>query len=215
MTSGDDRHRPFRLQCLAHDLQLLPHRPLLAPTNLPAPRSCPRTLLCRSVHLSSTRALLLVPIYLQVGHILHDPGTAAYAAIATRLPTSMRPSDNNVPAIKANPATGAGFVRRSSWLSHTWCGPLRAGGRAIGYCVTETTLRPSEPASNWHPTGALRRYSRRLPPAVIRCRMARPRLRTVNRCTATQPRMGTRRVPDDPGGPSDLISPLRLAKLAA
>jgi hypothetical protein len=39
-------------------------------------------------------------------------------------------------AVKANPATGAGFVRRSSWLSHSWCGPFRAGRRGFGYGVT-------------------------------------------------------------------------------
>jgi hypothetical protein len=39
--------------------------------------------------------------------------------------------------LKANPATKAGFGRRSSWLSHSWCGPfLGAGRRGIGHCVT-------------------------------------------------------------------------------
>src|SRR3982074_749583 len=43
--------------------------------------------------------------------------------------------------IKANPATGAGFGRRSSCLSHAWCGPFRAGRRGFGYCVTGSNVR--------------------------------------------------------------------------
>jgi hypothetical protein len=42
--------------------------------------------------------------------------------------------------VKANPATWAGFVRRSSWLSHSWCGPFRAGRRGLGYSVTASTV---------------------------------------------------------------------------
>jgi hypothetical protein len=36
----------------------------------------------------------------------------------------------------------AGFVRRSSWLSHSWCGPFRAGRRGYGYGVTVESVRP-------------------------------------------------------------------------
>ena len=52
---------------------------------------------------------------------VQGPGRAAVETIALK---------------NANPATGAGFVCRSSWLSHSWCGPFRAGRRGFGYCVT-------------------------------------------------------------------------------
>jgi hypothetical protein len=55
-------------------------------------------------------------------------------------PRKLIMNDTSAPH-KSKPRTEAGFGCRSSWLSHAWCGPLRAGRRGYGYGVTVVNLR--------------------------------------------------------------------------
>ena len=79
------------------------------------------------------------PVLLFLAVLLTAPWTAAWAEPCDDMLVSkaLEGRRGETAAIKANPATGAGFVRRSSWLSHTWCGPFRAGRRGFGYGVTD------------------------------------------------------------------------------